>query len=201
MERKILIAGGGIGGLATALVCGRQGMATQVFEKKRVLSEVGAGVQLGPNVLRVLEAWGLRSAIDTVACFPQRLEVRSALSGALLGTLPLGARAVQRYGARYATMARVDLHALLHRAVQAQGMAQVHLAQAVARVSQDVSAVELLTEDHRKRRANVLIAADGVWSHVRDFCAPMCKLFSRAMWPTVPWPTSLTCLKACAAIA
>ena len=172
MERKILIAGGGIGGLATALACGRQGMATQVFEKKRVLSEVGAGVQLGPNVLRVLKAWGLRSAIDAVACFPQRLEVRSALSGALLGTLPLGARAVQRYGARYATMARVDLHALLHRAVQAQGMAQVHLAQAVARVSQDVSAVELLTEDHRKRRANVLIAADGVWSHVRDFLRP-----------------------------
>ena len=172
MERKILIAGGGIGGLATALACGRQGMATQVFEKKRVLSEVGAGVQLGPNVLRVLEAWGLRSAIDAVACFPQRLEVRSALSGALLGTLPLGARAVQRYGARYATVARVDLHALLHRAVQAQGMAQVHLAQAVARVSQDVSAVELLTEDQRKRRANVLIAADGVWSHVRDFLRP-----------------------------
>ena len=172
MERKILIAGGGIGGLATALACGRQGMATQVFEKKRVLSEVGAGVQLGPNVLRVLEAWGLRSAIDAVACFPQRLEVRSALSGALLGTLPLGARAVQLYGARYATVARVDLHALLHRAVQAQGMAQVHLAQAVARVSQDVSAVELLTEDQRKRRANVLIAADGVWSHVRDFLRP-----------------------------
>ena len=172
MERKILIAGGGIGGLATALACGRQGMATQVFEKKRVLSEVGAGVQLGPNVLRVLEAWGLRSAIDAVAYFPQRLEVRSALSGALLGTLPLGARAVQRYGARYATMARADLHALLHRAVQAQGMAQVHLAQAVARVSQDVSAVELLTEDQRKRRANVLIAADGVWSHVRDFLRP-----------------------------
>ena len=172
MERKILIAGGGIGGLATALACGRQGMATQVFEKKRVLSEVGAGVQLGPNVLRVLEAWGLRSAIDAVACFPQRLEVRSALSGALVGTLPLGARAVQRYGARYATMARVDLHALLHHAVQAQGMAQVHLAQAVARVSQDVSAVELLTEDQRKRRANVLIAADGVWSHVRDFLRP-----------------------------
>lgn len=172
MERKILIAGGGIGGLATALACGRQGMATQIFEKKRVLSEVGAGVQLGPHVLRVLEAWGLRSAIDAVACFPQRLEVRSALSGALLGSLPLGARAVQRYGARYATMARVDLHALLHRAVQAQGMAQVHLAQAVARVSQDVSAVELLTEDQRKRRANVLIAADGVWSHVRDFLLP-----------------------------
>jgi salicylate hydroxylase len=98
--------------------------------------------------------------------------VRSALTGALLGTLPLGARVVQRYGARYATIARVDLHTLLHRAVQAQGMAQMHLGQSVARVSQDSSAVELLTEDQRKRRANVLIAADGVWSHVRDFLRP-----------------------------
>jgi salicylate hydroxylase len=79
---------------------------------------------------------------------------------------------VQRYGARYATIARVDLHTLLHRAVQAQGMAQMHLGQSVARVSQDASAVELLTEDQRKRRANVLIAADGVWSHVRDFLRP-----------------------------
>ncbi len=172
MERKILIAGAGIGGLATALACGQQGMATQVFEKKQVLCEVGAGVQLGPNVLRLLEAWGLRAALDAVACFPQRLEVRSALTGALLGTLPLGARVVQRYGARYATMARVDLHTVLHRAVQAQGMAQVHLGQAVARVSQDGNAVELITEDQRKRRANVLIAADGVWSHVRDFLRP-----------------------------
>ena len=96
MERKILLAGGGIGGLATALACGHRGMATQLFEQKRVLSEVGAGVQLGPNAMRLLQGWGLGAALDAVACFPQRLEVRSAQSGALLGALPLGARALQR---------------------------------------------------------------------------------------------------------
>ena len=169
MERKILLAGGGIGGLATALACGHRGMATQLFEQKRVLSEVGAGVQLGPNAVRLLEGWGLRAALDAVACFPQRLEVRSAHSGDLLGRLPLGARALQRYGARYATIARVDLHTLLHRAVLAQGLSEIHLGRAAQRVSQDASAVELLTDDDRKRRANVLIAADGVWSHVRNF--------------------------------
>jgi salicylate hydroxylase len=169
MERKILLAGGGIGGLATALACGHRGMATQLFEQKRVLSEVGAGVQLGPNAVRLLESWGLRAALDAVACFPQRLEVRSAHSGDLLGRLPLGARALQRYGARYATIARVDLHTLLHRAVLAQGLSEIHLGRAAQRVSQDASAVELLTDDDRKRRANVLIAADGVWSHVRNF--------------------------------
>ena len=144
-------------------------MATQLFEKKRVLSEVGAGVQLGPNAVRLLEGWGLGAALDAVACFPQRLEVRSAQSGALIGSLPLGARALERYGARYSTIARIDLHTLLYRAVLAQGLTEVHLGMAAQRVSQDVSAVELLTEDDRKRRANVLIAADGVWSHVRDF--------------------------------
>ena len=169
MERKILLAGGGIGGLATALACGHLGAGTQLFEKKRALAEVGAGVQLGPNAVRLLEGWGLGAALDAVACFPQRLEVRSAHSGALLGTLPLGARALQRYGARYATIARIDLHTLLHRAVLAQGLTEIHLGRAAQRVSQDASAVELITDDERKRRANVLIAADGVWSHVRDF--------------------------------
>ena len=169
MERKILLAGGGIGGLATALACGHLGMATQLFEQNRVLSEVGAGVQLGPNAMRLLQGWGLGAALDAVACFPQRLEVRSAHSGVLLGSLPLGARALQRYGARYATIARIDLHSLLHRAVLAQGLAEIHLGRAAQRVSQDASAVELTTDDERKRRANVLIAADGLWSHVRDF--------------------------------
>ena len=169
MERKILLAGGGIGGLATALACGHLGMATQLFEKKRALAEVGAGVQLGPNAVRMLEGWGLGAALDAVACFPQRLEVRSAQRGTLLGTLPLGARALLRYGARYATIARIDLHSLLHRAVLAQGLTEIHLGRAAQRVSQDASAVELITDDERKRRANVLIAADGLWSHVRDF--------------------------------
>jgi len=76
---------------------------------------------------------------------------------------------LQRYGARYATIARIDLHSLLHRAVLAQRLAEIHLGRAAQRVSQDASAVELTTDDERKRRANVLIAADGVWSHVRDF--------------------------------
>lgn len=144
-------------------------MATKLFEKKRVLSEAGAGVQLGPNAVRLLEGLGLGAALDAVACFPQRLEVRSAQSGALLGSLPLGARALQRYGARYATVARIDLHTLLHRAVLAQGQTELHLGRPAHRVSQDASAVELITDDDRKRRANVLIAADGVWSYVRDF--------------------------------
>ena len=168
-QKKILVVGGGIGGLATALACGARGVPVQLIEKKPVFSEVGAGIQLSPNVVRLLEGWGLRSALDAVASFPPLLQVRSALSGAVLGQLALGARAVQRYGARYATIARADLHALLLDAVQAQGSAQLLLNNAMQLVSQDANAVQVTTSDGHQRRANVLIAADGLWSDVRAF--------------------------------
>jgi len=168
-QKKILVVGGGIGGLATALACGARGVPVQLIEKKPVFSEVGAGIQLSPNVVRLLEGWGLRAALDAVASFPPLLQVRSALSGAVLGQLALGARAVQRYGARYATIARADLHKLLLEAVQAQGSAQLLLNNAMQLVSQDANAVQVTTSDGHQRRANVLIGADGLWSDVREF--------------------------------
>lgn len=169
MQKKILLVGGGVGGLATALACGARGLPVQLIEKKRVFAEVGAGIQLSPNVVRLLEGWGLGAALDAYACFPSLLQVRSAQSGALLGQLALGARAVQRYGARYATIARADLHAALLGAVQAQGNTQLLLDNALQLVSQDTHAVQVTTADGHQRRANVVIGADGLWSHVRDF--------------------------------
>jgi len=169
MQKKILVVGGGVGGLATALACGARGLPVQLIEKKPVFSEVGAGIQLSPNVVRLLEGWGLRSGLDAVACFPSLLQVRNAQSGAVLGQLALGARAVQRYGARYSTIARADLHKLLIDAVQAQGSTQLLLDNALQLISQDANAVQVTTADGHQRRANVVIGADGLWSHVRDF--------------------------------
>lgn len=197
MQKKILVVGGGIGGLATALACGALGLPTQLIEKKPVFSEVGAGIQLSPNVVRLLEGWGLRSGLDAVACFPTLLQVRSAHSGAVLGQLSLGARAVQRYGARYATIARADLHALLLGAVQAQGSTQLLLDNALQLVSQDANAVQVTTSDGHQRRANVVIGADGLWSHVRDFVRTDAQprfsghLAYRAMVPQAALPQSL----------
>ena len=168
-QKKILVVGGGIGGLATALACGARGLPVQLIEKKPEFSEVGAGVQLSPNVVRLLEGWGLASALDAVASFPPLLQVRSARSGAVLGQLAFGARAVQRYGARYATVTRADLHALLLSAVQAQGSTQLLLDNALHQVSQDANAVTVTSADGHQRRANVAIGADGLWSNVREF--------------------------------
>ena len=191
------MVGGGIGGLATALACGARGLPVQLIEKKATLSEVGAGIQLSPNVVRLLEGWGLRSGLDAVACFPPLLQVRSAQSAALLGQLSLGARAVRRYGARYATIARVDLQNLLLHAVQAQGSTQLLLNNALQLVSQDTHAVQVTTTDGHQRRANVVIGADGLWSHVRDFVRTDAQprfsghLAYRAMVPQAALPLAL----------
>ena len=113
MKKQVLIAGGGIGGLAAALGASRGGWDVRLYERAPAFSEVGAGVQLGPNVVRRLQAWGLQQALQAVAAFPERLQVRSAVSGRELAAIALGSDTVQRYGAAYATVQRADLHQLL----------------------------------------------------------------------------------------
>ena len=82
--------------MAAALAASRAGWDVRMYERVAEFSEVGAGVQLGPNVVRCLQAWGLQKALQQVAAVPDRLQVRCALSGAELGVLPLGRTAVQR---------------------------------------------------------------------------------------------------------
>ena len=84
---QALVAGGGIGGLAAALAAARAGWGVRLYERTPAFSEVGAGIQLGPNVVKVLHGWGLADALAAVAAFPDRLQVRSALTGEALGVL------------------------------------------------------------------------------------------------------------------
>ena len=126
---QALIAGGGIGGLAAALAATRAGWDVRLYERTSTFSEVGAGIQLGPNVVKVLHGWGLADALSAVAAFPDRLEVRSAVSGDTLGVLRLGDTIRQRYGAPHATVHRADLHGVLLEAAR-QALAQAQAAHA-----------------------------------------------------------------------
>ncbi len=180
---QVLIAGGGIGGLAAALACSRQGVPVQLFERAAQLSEVGAGIQIGPNVTRILQAWGLGDALAQVAAFPKRLQARDARTGQVLGSLRLGERAQALYGAPYATIHRADLQAMLHTAVQAAGV-DVRLGQAVQGWREtaeglQVNTAEAVLAGAAQQRgeaaatvppwmADALIGADGVWSAVRQ---------------------------------
>ncbi len=164
---NVLIAGGGIGGLAAALACARQHLPVQLIERAPVFSEVGAGIQMGPNVTRILQAWGLGDALAQVAAFPQRLQARDAQTGQLLGSLRLGERAQSLYGAPYATIHRADLHALLLKSAQAAG-AGLTLGQTVERWAESDEGLAVHGSGGASWQAAALIGADGVWSAVRS---------------------------------
>ncbi|MEY4140528.1 MAG: hypothetical protein RLZZ371_2710 [Pseudomonadota bacterium] len=165
---KVLIAGGGIGGLSAALACGRAGAEVALFERSVEFSEFGAGIQLSPNVVKVLYGWGLQQALAEVVAFPDRLQVRSASSGAELGVLRLGEAMNQRYGAPYLTIHRADLHALLLAALQRQGRVALQLRSSVASFEDSGTGVALQLEHDQQVHGDLLVGADGGWSRIRQ---------------------------------
>lgn len=171
MEHAMAIVGGGIGGLAAALAAARAGMRVQLVEQAQAFGEVGAGIQLGPNVVKVLEGWGLGDGLRSLAAFPDRLEVRNALTAQTLGVLPLGARTVARYGAAYATLARADLHCLLLQAVQPYGVS-LQLDTALTHIEDTAQGVQLHTAHGPLLDTPLLVGADGLWSRVRQHLLP-----------------------------
>jgi salicylate hydroxylase len=168
MVQKILISGGGIGGLAAALACARGGATIELFERATEFAEVGAGVQLGPNVVKILHQWGLKDALASVAAFPERLQVRSATSGDELGVLRLGEVALARYGSPYVTIHRADLHGLLLDAVKTFPGVALNLADAVSHFEQSTEGVAVHTTTGRSAHGELLVGADGGWSLVRQ---------------------------------
>lgn len=172
MSRDLLIAGGGIAGLATALAALRAGWWARVYEQAPQLSEVGAGLQLGPNATRVLREWGLLEAVREQACAPARLVARDARTGAELASLPLGQDFQARYGAPYLTLHRADLHAVLRQSALAEGL-PLHTDARIEAVHDGVTgadgqaAVRLRLAGGLQPEGEALAACDGLWSLVR----------------------------------
>ena len=168
MNRNVLIAGGGIAGLAAGLAVTRAGWAATVFERAAAFSEVGAGVQLGPNVTRLLQAWGLGDELKGVAAFPSGLHARNIRTGEVLATLSLK-EAATTYGAPYVTIHRADLHGLLLQAAHREGV-KVHSDAVVQRVHQttEVTTFEVMQQGQlQSHDSPIAVAADGVWSPLR----------------------------------
>jgi salicylate hydroxylase len=171
MYSTMLVVGGGIGGLAASVAAARAGWAVRLLEQTPSFGEVGAGIQLGPNVVRVLRGWGLESDLRAVAAYPAQLEVRNALTAKRVGVLPLGERCRARYGAPYATIARADLHSLLVQAAEAQGVTP-QLGTAVVAIHVDEDHVEVQTDTNTTLQTPLLVGADGLWSRVRPAVVP-----------------------------
>lgn len=164
----IAIAGGGIGGLAAAIALARAGRRAVVFEQADGFAEVGAGVQIGPNGVRALQALGAWKALCDRTVEPRRIVVRDALSGATLNEIPLGSAFAERYGAPYRVAHRGDLLAAL--VATARGLPEIALKPGVAVTGFDVSrgGVTLHLEPGEAFEAEALVGADGLHSAVRD---------------------------------
>ncbi len=116
----ILIAGGGIGGLALALALAKAGRNAVVLEQHEQFATAGAGIQLGPNGVKVLERLGLAPALRPLVGEPEAIRVRDGRSGRLLTSLPLGPWIAARHGAPYWSAHRGDLHGALLAAASAE---------------------------------------------------------------------------------
>ncbi|MEJ7932394.1 FAD-dependent monooxygenase [Ramlibacter sp. AN1015] len=189
MSPSLLVAGGGIGGLAAALAAARRGWQPRVFEQAARLSEAGAGIQLGPNACRVLRSWSLLDGVRTHACVPRRLVARDVSSGRELASLDIGREFEARYGAPYLTIHRADLHDALAQALRGAGVVP-HTGLRAVGLSQEVAGVQLSLAPVsatsacaagaagpstggdapavRDEWGEAAVAADGLWSTLRQ---------------------------------
>jgi 2-polyprenyl-6-methoxyphenol hydroxylase-like FAD-dependent oxidoreductase len=167
-SERVLIAGGGIGGLACALALAQQGIGSAVLERSPQFKEIGAGIQLGANVFKIFDRLGLTQAITEVAWFPDRLVMVDALSGEEVVASVLGDSYRARFGFRYGVIHRADLHQVLVDACRKRPGIDLVAGASVERIDQ--SEVEVFVEcaDGRRFSGALLVGADGLWSKVRQ---------------------------------
>lgn len=167
-DLPVLVAGGGIGGLAAALALVRQGFAVKVLEQSPQLGEIGAGIQFGPNAFAALDALGIGEKARGRAVYTDEMVMIDALDETLVGRIPTGAAFRQRFGNPYAVIHRADVHMSLLEGAQESGRIEVLTSTQVTRVEQDVDSVTVFDQNGTAHHGVALIGADGVKSAVRQ---------------------------------
>ena len=163
-KAEVIVVGGGIGGLATALALAQKGLRVHVLERSSEFGEVGAGMQIAPNCTRILDAWGVLPEVLSLGVRPKNLVMRDAVDGSELTRLDLD-DVKERYGFPYVVIHRSDLHGTLLRACRTAGVELV--------TDVKVTGYEQLPDGAAavhaggREEARVVIAADGLYSVAR----------------------------------
>jgi salicylate hydroxylase len=163
----VLVAGGGIGGLAAALALVRRGFAVTVLEQAPEIGEIGAGIQLGPNAFHAFDALGIGPKARGRAVYTDDMVMHDALDEALVARIPTGEAFRQRFGNPYAVIHRVDVHLSLLEGAQETGRVQFHTSTRVEQIEQTADSVTVTCGNGRTFTGQALIGADGVRSVVR----------------------------------
>jgi salicylate hydroxylase len=163
----ILIAGGGIGGLASAVGLASRGYEVAVFEKAAAFGEIGAGIQLGPNAFHAFDYLGVGDTARAMAVYIDRLRLMDAISGEEITHIPLDEPFRKRFGNPYAVVHRGDLHAVFLKACRENPKIELRSGSEVAGYDQDGTTVRVRLASGEAVSGSVLIGADGLRSNIR----------------------------------
>jgi salicylate hydroxylase len=165
----VIIAGGGIGGLATALALARKGFRSTVLEQAPQFGEIGAGIQIAPNAWHALDALGVGALVKKEAVFIEHLFTFDGVSGERIIEIPLDERFAQRFGNPYAVTHRADIHGSLLDGCRAlPQLIELHTNTRVTGYEGDASGVSVRLATGPALQGTALVAADGARSVVRD---------------------------------
>lgn len=164
----ILIAGGGIGGLAAAYALARKGFAVRVLEQAPEFKELGAGIQLGPNIFRALNRIGLSREMLEDAWQPDAQEMRDAMTGELITRIPLGQPFLAHFKEPYAVTHRADIHAVFLRACQQSNLISLENNNRVEDFVDNGKTVKATLQSGETVEGRALIGCDGMWSKTRE---------------------------------
>jgi len=167
MNKPILIAGAGIGGLAAALGLARNGFDVEVLERAPVLGEIGAGIQLGPNAFHAFDYLGVGDAARAMAVYIDKLRLMDAMTAEDICAIDLGENFRRRFGNPYGVVHRGDLHGVFQRACLESPRITIRTGCTVERYEQDGASVTVRLASGESVTGGLLIGADGLWSKVR----------------------------------
>ncbi|KWV56811.1 salicylate hydroxylase [Bradyrhizobium macuxiense] len=165
--RPVLIAGGGIGGLAVALGLAQKGIRSILLEKAAALGEIGAGIQLGPNAFHAFDYLGVGEAARNMAVYIDQLRLMDALTADEITHIDLGDSFRTRFGNPYAVVHRGDLHGVFLRACQNHELIELRVSSEVVGYEQDGLSVTAKLGNGERITGRLLIGADGLWSNIR----------------------------------
>jgi salicylate hydroxylase len=167
IDRSILIAGGGIGGLATALGLAQKGFSSIVLERAREFGEIGAGIQLGPNAFHAFDYLGVGDAARKMAVYVDKLRLMDAITGEDIASIPLDDPFRKRFKNPYAVVHRGDLHRVFMHACRDSPLVELRTGCEVVGYEQSGDTVRAVLKTGEKPEGSALVGADGLWSAVR----------------------------------
>jgi len=162
---RIAIIGAGLGGTAGAALMAKAGFNVKVYEQAPAFARIGAGIHLGPNVMKVMRAMGIEDELNRIGAHPDYWYSRDGITGEVMAQIPLGDYALSHYGASYLTVHRGDFHKLMTDALP-PGILEFN--KKLSKVEDLGDKVVLNFADGTTEEADIVVGADGINSKIRD---------------------------------